>query len=396
MYKKHLYLVMILTPLLFSCSGKEAGENADAAQPELIEPIYQISFNESKTFGSTDEHLFAMRGYISSISDKRDYVYIPDLSNVIHVFDETGRHIAEMGRRGRGPGEFNIMSALQITPDHLYVYESTSRRVITYSLSDFTPANTVILSNDSWKDLETVKNGFPGRHFHVTDEGRILIHINTFDGKNLNLETVEEEDLNRDNTIQFFWLNSNGQIISDKVFEQKRMRLFIKEQWGSKVLASFEFFGKPIHAVSPDGMIAAAQSTEFKITIYNPEGRVHKIIDLPFKKAPLKRETLIEDYANDFEVNQKAVREMDLPATYPALEKMIFDEKNQLWVAAIVDDLSVYEWFIFNLEGDLMAQFTWDRDKRIRDLNGGFMYALQKNEIGEWIIVRYEIELTEH
>lgn len=395
MYKKHLYLLMILIPLLFNCSGKETGENPDVLQPELIEPIYQISFNESMTFGSTDEQLIGMRGHLSVISDKRNYVYIPDLTNVIHVFDETGRHISKMGRRGRGPGEFNLMYALQITSDHLYVYDQRSRRIVTYSLTDFTPSNTIFLSNDSWKDVESLKNGGIGTNFHVTDEGRILLDINTIGKRNWNFETVKQEDLNQNNTLNFYWLNANGEVISDRVFEQKMIPQVLIENWGTNAITNFDFLGEPLQAVSSDGMIAAAQSTEFEITIYSPEGRVQKIIDFPFEKAPLKRETLIEKYENAFPGQLKAVREMDLPATHPALEKMFFDDQSQLWVATIVADLSVYEWFIFNLEGDLMAQFTWDRDKPIQDVKGGFMYVLQTNEIEDWIIVRYEIGYTE-
>lgn len=379
------------------CSEREtrpsSEQNSDAIKSAAIESVYHIAFQESMVFGSTEEHLFALRAWGSAITDEQDRVYIPDLNNIIHVFDDSGRHIAQMGGEGRGPGEFQHMADFQITPDYLYIYDKSLYKITAYSLKDLAYSHTILLDKEGWEDVKPLQKSTIGHDFFVTDEGEILMAF--FSMVNLDIKTIEQDDLDKNSTIQFYWLNPKGVVISDKVLEQSRKNRVIAKIWGLKTVTNFDFLGVPLLTASSEGRIAAAQSTEFKITIYSPEGRVTKVIDFPFTKAPLTREALVEEYKNGFPGKEKALRDVDLPATRPALEKMFFDDQARLWVAAIASDLSTYKWFIFDIEGELLAHFTWARDKPIQDVNGGFMYALEKNEKEDRIIVKYEIEFEE-
>ncbi|MEX0598459.1 MAG: 6-bladed beta-propeller, partial [Candidatus Paceibacterota bacterium] len=72
-------------------------------------PLFDISFKKVGTFGSTENILFYYVGNFSVDNENR--VYIAD-KNDIKVFQADGAFIKTLGRKGRGPGEFNNFGAL--------------------------------------------------------------------------------------------------------------------------------------------------------------------------------------------------------------------------------------------------------------------------------------------
>jgi hypothetical protein len=68
--------------------------------------------------------------------DSRGRYYVSDDERpAVNVFDSLGGHVAEIGRRGEGPGEFSAISAIAVGPhDSLYVYDPALGR-----MSVFTP-----------------------------------------------------------------------------------------------------------------------------------------------------------------------------------------------------------------------------------------------------------------
>lgn len=403
MVRRCQYFLLLFMFFLWGCSNNEAGSaqksspgvNSDSSNSAKHNPVYNISFTKEISFGSTAERLVVPRENV--VTDEKDRVYIPDIkTSVIHVFDSTGQYLTQMSGKGRGPGEYLHFSSFQITSDYLYVYDDDLYKITAYSLEELEYSHTILLNQDGWKDVDRLKKRSIGNDFFVTDDGKILMEF--IYRTEFNLKTVETEDLNKNDTIQFYWLNQEGIVTSDMVLEQRGKKRFVIDGWGSNAVTTFgKIFGKPLHTMSDDGVIAAGRSTQFNITIHRSDGGQKNGIKFPFDKTPLKRETLVEDYKSTFDTpgpKLKAYKTMDLPDNWPALKTMFFDDQNRLWVAAIVSDLDVHEWFIFNTDGQLLASFTWPRDKPIQEVNNGFMFTSQKNKKGVRRIVRYNMEMN--
>jgi len=74
------------------------------------------------------------------------------------------------------------------------------------------------------------------------------------------------------------------------------------------------------------------------------------------------------------------IRETDLPTTWPALDKMLVDDKNRLWVAVIVADQDIYQWWVLDgSDGSLLARFTWPRTRQIEVVKNGKLYTSEAN-----------------
>jgi hypothetical protein len=91
-------------------------------QEQRDKPVHRTPTINSTTdliIGAEDQPLEHQLGRpISVRTDEEDNFYIADrASKQIKVFDEEGNHIKNLGGRGRGPGEFQDMELMEITPD---------------------------------------------------------------------------------------------------------------------------------------------------------------------------------------------------------------------------------------------------------------------------------------
>jgi len=72
---------------------------------------------------------------------------------------------------------------------------------------------------------------------------------------------------------------------------------------------------------------------------------------------------------------------------------MKIDDKDRLWVAAVVKKMKLYQWWVLNQNGKLLARFTWPRNKPIQVIKKGYLYTKEKNKKGLERIVRYKITM---
>lgn len=87
-----------------------------------------IQFIPDRSFGSTDDVLI---GSIATFTvDHNNRVHIADGGQeTVHVFDPDSGYITSLGREGRGPGEFDQISAftlMKIHSNRLYVSDSNT------------------------------------------------------------------------------------------------------------------------------------------------------------------------------------------------------------------------------------------------------------------------------
>jgi hypothetical protein len=104
--------------------------------------------------------LFARIAAIDVDSARRIYVLDAE-SREVRVFSPTGEHIRSMGRRGGGPGEFNLPHAMRVTPDgRVFVRDNRM---------------TVFNSQGILDRIWQISSGFSSNSpFYITSDGRIL------------------------------------------------------------------------------------------------------------------------------------------------------------------------------------------------------------------------------
>jgi hypothetical protein len=88
------------------------------------EPMLRIGQDEGET-----PYLLAGVSFAARLSDGR-VVVANGMSSELRYFDPAGRFLGSVGRRGDGPGEFQVFRrVLLLSPDTLLVYDSGLRRL---------------------------------------------------------------------------------------------------------------------------------------------------------------------------------------------------------------------------------------------------------------------------
>ncbi len=187
----------------------------------------------------------------------------------------------------------------------------------------------------------------------------------------------------------YYFLNKDGKIVSKDLFKTK-VRVHAMIPVGQReVGVPFDFYGKSLTALSDDDHIYSNWTHDFLIKVYGPKGIYQRAIYYPFKKTSLSPTDIHSHF-----IDQKVSQKMNLPKTWPALHNMLIDGQNRLWISTIVRDMDVYQWWILNKKGKLLARFIWPRNKPIEVIKNGKVYTKEKDpETGVQRIVRYKIQM---
>ncbi|MDZ7773022.1 MAG: 6-bladed beta-propeller [Balneolaceae bacterium] len=138
-------------------------QNQGAAQER------SVTFEEQLVIGNQNnppaEYLFGGPRYIRTDSENR--IYITTMNNSIRVFSPDGKYLKNIGRRGKGPGEFISISAIAVGKnDELIAYDGRLGRLTWFynfgdslkSLNlthpDWTGSDIVPLPNNQFASVE--------------------------------------------------------------------------------------------------------------------------------------------------------------------------------------------------------------------------------------------------
>jgi hypothetical protein len=77
----------------------------------------------TRTADVTRDYIARVFGAASLTMDSRDRYYVSHLGHHIAIFDSAGKHLKDVGREGRGPGEYRMVHQIIISPeDSLHVF----------------------------------------------------------------------------------------------------------------------------------------------------------------------------------------------------------------------------------------------------------------------------------
>lgn len=362
--------------------------------PTDNEPEVRISFERKKSFGDGNDIFIGNLGSIAV--DNEDKVFIGDSAQqIIHIFDSDGKYLTNIGRKGAGPGEFGIINALSVNKNMLYVYDGMYYQIQFFSLNSYELLRTVNVSpanQAAYKELEGLTLG---SFYFKKDDTYIVgfkppIHTNPDD---------ERYNINEFNTL-YYILDKSGRIISGNIFELKGYRYltaFVNDEFR---FSAFEFLGESLVAVSDNDYIYTAESTDFLVQVFSPDGQYVRSFYYPVNKHRFNKEDAIEAEKQQYEAGVTDWRTSiiehapaeKLPQTWPVINDLLIDDKNRLWISTIVNDEEKYEWWILNNKGKLLSVFDWLAEEPIEEIKNGYMYTRKTHaDTGLQKIVKYKI-----
>lgn len=356
---------------------------------ENEKPREVISFKKNAVYGDSKKVLIGSMGDIAV--DSLGRVFIADVQNqAIHVFQPDGRFIAQFGSEGKGPSEFGFIKSLQIRKNRLYAFDSKQQKVSIFMLDTLAGDKTILLAQNRGK-YQALQRAYPSidKLYVRNNNTYVAEFILDSSPKKIKWQNFETKGL-------FYLLGNTGKIVSKKLIDLKKATRTLFAWPNSEALLGLHlkpFFGNALTVLSSDNSICWAGPDYFLIKIYSPDGAYQYAFYYPHKKIPLTRESAIEAGVRDLYIRN--MKSMDLPRTWPVFTEMKIDDQDRLWIATTVEDMHVYEWWVLENTGELLAKFTWSRKEPIEEIKNGYMYTRETvEETGLQQIIRYRIEMN--
>ncbi|GAA5521070.1 6-bladed beta-propeller [Aliifodinibius salicampi] len=378
----HLPSLLIVSILYVGCSSQpEVGIPDHIKKLDSLTiyssdepPTFDMILQRKQTFSENDTLAL---GTIADVAvDDSNRVFLADADqHTIHVFDADGRYITRFGREGKGPGEFIKFSrnVFTVRDSLLYVWGSELERISVFSLANFSNTATYSLVPRNFDDIDI-------RGIEMAMQGIDDVRA----GDTFLVAFFIPPIFDFDNPgLYYFLVDKEAQFLSGNILELDAPKFF---EAGS-------VFRHPLVAIGVDDRFFTAWTEDFLIKIYGPKGNYQQAFYYPFENTPLNEDTYLDQYT-DIPSMHDRIKDMDLPPTWPALDEMLIDDQNRLWISTIVKDLDVYRWWVLEENGKLLARFTWPRNREIEVIKNGYVYTIEVNKkTGLERVVRYEINM---
>jgi len=367
--KKPVLIILVLTLSLLNFVSAEPQKiktedgvktiiNGKKPNPPKNVPA-EMTLTEEISIGEkgSEEEIFSENIFITV--DDEENIFVTDMNlNNIKVFDRSGDYVRTIGKQGQGPGELNMPTGIQITPEgELMVEEVLNRR-----LSFFTPQGKFLRSTSTADKTSLTgliigpKGDMVGREMTM-EENKLWWEVKKYD-KNLNeLFTVARVEF--PNPLQ-------GKI---NPFE---------------LMIVFD--------IDNDGNIIYANSKEYEIKFLSPEGKHIKSITKKYdtiKITEKDKKEMLDRIPETPGVNVK--ERIEFPKYYPAFQNFTLDEKGRIFVRTFQKGKQEGEYMvdIFDSEGYFIAQMPLKLNPVLWKNNK--LYATEESDQGYIIIKRYKV-----
>jgi len=394
--------ILVITTILTSCTQGTSERSAElpadlekienlTIYPAGVEAKVDMRFVRERSFGDSPAITFGNLGRFDVDSDGR--VYINDYQqNTLNIFESDGRYLTTIGGSGNGPGEYTFGPFPVLKSDQLFLIDGMKARVNLHSTDDFELTQTISLNPTNKGSYEELADAQMNQILIVNEE-RFLVRMTRF------IRTLADKagELKDDRLIFFYTMGDDARLIKPITEPVPMYEItgqapedFQPQGPFSRASPRPQIFTKPIVTVSDDGSIYSALSDRLLIKKYNTNGDYLSAIYHPFINLQMTKEDAVSSQGTPFLAD--LVSQNEVPDNWSAMDDLLADDEGRLWVATIVEDLSVYEWWVMEPSGELITKFDWPRDEPIEVIKNGKIYTRETDEdTGLQRVVRYGI-----
>ncbi len=366
--KKILYLIFFLL-LVFAFSLQAEAQKIKTVNgvqviinPKKPHPpkgsLSRLRLQEDFTIGASDNPDESFSEVNAFTVDDDGHIFVVDFKEaVVRVFDNQGKFKQKFAQKGQGPGELNMPSGILITPENELMIEDTmNRRLAFFSLNGKFLRNVSLADKTSLVNLSfDSKGNMVGREL-VLEGSKMFWEVRKYDQDLKPLFTLDE--------IEF------------KNPLQGKMNIF-----------EFLFFAQ----INKDDTIYYGRPEEYKIKIYNPQGKLIKIIQKEYDPVKITDKDKEEILKRIPDVGFNFKDRIEFPKYFPAYQYFTLDEEGRLFVRTFEKGKAEGEYFfdVFDSEGKYIARFVHKADPRA--WKNHKLYSIEESEEGYKIIKRYSV-----
>lgn len=410
---KSILPIIILTVLLTSCNS---GDNRNTAANTKLHEVssHDIIITRSHvienglTVIENDVTEYVYIGYMGNLSvDRNDNVYVMsggiNGDQQIFKYGPSGELKEKIGRKGRGPGEFQMIANIDIRSDILYVYDENLKRISLFSTTNSKLIDTITLNNELLRQIN--EDGVLQYSSEFYPLGEDAIFVRAEENYLVQLLRGKKTEESGDQKYHYYYpIDKAGKALTDLNFKVIDNRF---GQIGPFPMTKYNLphnlnFGVK---VNPAGKIYSTPTDSFLIKIEDIYSDEVKIIQLPYANADLDPDKIINHYPESHSLIDIAAS-YAFPPVWPAINRFLLDDENRLWVSTITSSYDEYEWWIIEGE-ELIATFRWPGNKlergveeeSIKAIKNGKIYAYEIDEgskrTGSIVVYDYNIASKE-
>jgi hypothetical protein len=364
--------------------------------PENPTPAAEIELIREISFGETDEVFFGRM--VENIAvDHSGLVFIADLpGNTIHIYDSDGSYLQNIGREGQGPGEFQAIWDLKVFDGKIHVLDYQHFKISVFDLDTFGHVRDYDIS------LQIRQNNQPTWINWTREEGLMYRPVNLFvRTDNTYLLLFSDDSVGSAHNVDNRTYEASVYNSQTGEFTEHDLLSF---KWTGQVLVHEEGVGLMVLFRVPykrssqfdfsNDQFVHGWTEEMLFKFYDRNSVPQRAYYYPYSNAQLHSEDVIMYFEDAGEQVIHAIRSDDHPETWPAFHSLKLDDENRLWVSTIVDDQEIYEWWVLDEAGELIATFSWPRNRDLKQVKNSYAYTMERDmETGLQEVVRYKINI---
>jgi hypothetical protein len=367
------FLILIFSFFIQSCAKKEKEARYELREINGIKVIHNfksdifrpIRFVEDLSIGvqeGDENYMFSDPGDMDS--DSQGNIYVLDYKEVtIKKYDSRGNHIKNIGRKGQGPGEFQMPRSFIVGhKDRIYVQDILSLEI------EMLSADGDYLGAVNLKDM-------CDQVFISPDEELIIGEKSYVEGKDKEVEylyQVGKYDLQKKEFIPFY--------------KQKQLRY---DRLSSNEI-SLEI---PLYVrwdIDSAGHIYVATANKYELNVFSPQCQLLFKFTKDYEPSPVEKglkESIFKRLSSSripFDSREYG----EYLEFYPVFKSLSVDEKDRVWVELFQpskkdSQVQSTNFDVFSPEGKFL--FSTKIDKIIYPrliFKKGYIYTLTRNELG--------------
>jgi hypothetical protein len=260
----------------------------------------------------SDPYMF---GQVTAVWASHDRIYVVDWQvPAVRVYDLDGQHLLDLGRRGQGPGEFQIpVDVVAAGDDDAYVIENNMR------MNVFAPDGT---PRDTWRPQQAFEVGFGGVLTLTTD---VEVWVPYFDR--------EFERLAR---IRYGPDGFTGEPMLQPDLRVERECLSYESEGAPRSFCDLPFAPEAMIVFTPERSWAVGTSDAYRFELRRVDGSVLAIerfwdpVPVTGAEAEYRRQRITETIRE--RDPSWAWGDLELPTHKPAYARLIPDRNGRTWV----------------------------------------------------------------
>jgi hypothetical protein len=313
--------------------------------------------------------------------DGQGNIYVADpRKGAVTVLSADGKPLRTIGRKGKGPGEFDYLRNVQLLPgDSVLAFDHGLFRTTVFAPGSDQVAYVVnhveqLLTPPNW--VERV----PGKPVLLATYRDAVVA-----GANGSGDTEQRQGLRL--------LDARGRLIRDSILVTPASNEMLIARQGGNVAVTNNPFGRPSRVrMGPDGRIYYGRGDSLAIGIYSTEGS--RVGGFAVRHTP--PEVTDGDVDAAVEANKEepmimnAMREQ-APERWPAFRNFVVDERGRIWVGVVTPAEQPTRWVAFDAAGKAVCSAELPPGVDLKAIRGGRAYGVQTDEMDVPRVVAYGI-----